>query len=190
MKKSIILILAIVAVCSCGYKNDPVAQAIEKAAMAQYGDQPYTFRINSLEKVDSAVFRTEMDSRIGTFKAKIESNQVLYRKYVRTGYTVNADIKKQTLKNDSLILIKLNNLKGEMGAKLDEVAYYDYKFTATGKVGGKNFEMIECYATVTPDNEVLTLAPDQKSVHKGTGKVLPGYLDIVKTVAPEESEEE
>lgn len=191
MKKIILLLAAAAVICSCNpYKNDPVAQAIEKTTLSNYPDQPHRFRFQKLEKIDSTVFRTEVDRRIGTFEAKIRKNKELYHKYVRTGFTVNADIKKQTLMNDSVILIKLHALKEEMGPKLDEVAYYDYKFTAFGKVGDIPFDLIDYYATVTPDNECLTVSEDVNAIHRATGKVLPGYMEIVKTIAVEGEETE
>lgn len=193
MKRILVFALVAMMLCSCGaYKKNPVCQGIEKKAMEQYEGKKYSFRFQDFALVDSVMLRSEVENRIKTFTIKIERNKILYNRYIRTGYTVNADIKKQTLLNDSVILIKLGELQKELdeAGQLDKVAYYIYKFTAIAKVEEKTLKMVDCYASATPENEVLTLAPDFKSVQKGTGKVIPHYTEIVKTIATEDEEEE
>ncbi|MBQ0024877.1 MAG: hypothetical protein KBT00_04040 [Bacteroidales bacterium] len=190
MKRSLLALFAIAAVISSctpdPYKDNPVCKAIVQAAMAQYGNIEYDFSFTSLEVLDSTLLGTEFDRRIETFESRIKANSSLYEKYVKERKKKNAQIKADLVQHDKKVLADLIALKGENTARLGETAYYDYKFTALIKAGDKKLEMTDCYAAVTPDCEVLTLATDKKDLHKATGKVIPGYYETIRTSEPEE----
>ena len=66
----IIILTAVMAVSSCkSTAPDPVAKAIEAAAMKDAAGD-YSFRITSLEKIDSTTFRTEIARRRELFDLK------------------------------------------------------------------------------------------------------------------------
>ena len=73
-----------------------------------------------------------------------------------------------------------------MGDAVNEIAYYDYKFSAIVTSGRQYAEYDDCFVSVTPQNEVLCFTRDQKDLHKATGKVLPGYSEILGREASQE----
>ena len=191
MKRILTILSLALLTCACDpYKDNPVCNAIGEAAMKPYGEQPYKVKFESLEKIDSTLMRTELETRIRLFNVKIEKNRELYGKYTATNRPKNAQKKKDAIEKDLQILSRLSRLGDQIGDSLDSVAYYDYKFTAYAKVDGKTVEMVDCYATVTPNNEVITMSSDLKSLHKATGKVIPGYMEIMKNTSDEEVGEE
>lgn len=188
MKRIIFLLALTLTVCSCDkYKDDPVCAAIAQKAMEPYGDQPYKATFDSITLLDSTTLAVEMDRRINAFNMKRQNDELLYIKYFKQSKKKNAARKCDDMSKDDEILKKLNALKEKMGDSLNQVAYYDYKFTATVKLSGKTLQMKDCFATVTPDNEVITLSSDVKSLHKATGKVIPGYLELISDTPEEDA---
>ena len=42
------------------------------------------------------------------------------------------------------------------------------------------------YVTITPDCEVLTMTANKRDMHKGTGRVIPGYIESISAELLEE----
>jgi len=69
--------------------------------------------------------------------------------------------------------------------KLDSVIFRDYKFSAKAIAPTMNVDATDYYVSVTPDYQILAMTPDQKTLHKSTGRAVPGYSALF---ADEESE--
>ena len=189
MRKSLIPVIAVMlaaTACSSG-TPDPVAVAIEQAAMKDAGDD-YTFRINELAKLDSTTFRTEIERRKEVFRLKYQAEEKLCNRYLSEKKPKNAEIHRQAMENARHDIEIMDDIGRELESILDDVAYYDYVFSGYSQTADGRVNYNNVYVTITPDNEVLTMTSNQKDLHKGTGKVIPGYVTIISSESGHEAE--
>lgn len=180
MKKLLIIPAAIMLLASCSPKaSDQVSDAVKNEIMTLDGGYEKVV-IKSIEKVDSTTFAQEFDRRIGTFETKKKADEQLLLKYTRDNKKRNAAIKQESLARDYVILAGIDSLKMAMGAKLNDVAYYEYRFSAQASNPEKTVVFNDSFAAVSPAGEVLCIASKQNDLHRRLGKVIPGYLDLVK----------
>ena len=186
-----ILLFAVLATAailsSCTPKAaDPVEQAIvsEILSMPQ-GFSKVTFL--NCEMIDSTTFAQELDRRVKLFETKRDADGKLLLKYTQEGKPRNAALKNESYRRDLEILRSLDSLRAASAGILDEIAYYDYRFSADadGEESGK-MQFRDAYAAVTPDFEVIGLTAQKKDLHKGLGKVIPGYLELLRGESEEE----
>lgn len=181
MKKSIFILASLLMVAACGTKTaDPVHEAI-KAEIS--GNMPQKFtdvKIYTVEKIDSTTFRQELDRRKTLFETRRAADEKLILKYNSEGKQKNAALKTESYKKDVFILRDLDSLEVSLADILDDVAYYDYVFSAQASGPDGKMEFRDSYAAITPDMQVIGLTAQKKDLHKGLGKVIPGYLEIVK----------
>ena len=180
MKKAMILAAALV-MTACGQKTaDPVQDAIELYIFDKMPELYTEVSFNTLEKVDSTTFREEFDHRKKAFEARRASDEKFILKYTGEGKPKNAALKTESYKNTLRIIEGLDSLELASSSILDEIAYYDYKFSATAKGPDGRMDFEDAYACVTPDHRVMAMTSNLKDLHKSLGRVIPGYLEIVK----------
>ncbi|MBR5736756.1 MAG: hypothetical protein IKX60_08210 [Bacteroidales bacterium] len=181
---TIMLAAAFVTACKSS-APDPVAAAIEAAAMKDVtGD--YNFRITSLEKIDSTTFRTEFEHRKDVFRLKQQTEEKLYWKYYGESKPKTAESHRQAMEKAKVNLDLMDYLENEMADRLDSVAYYDYVFSGYSETGEGRINYNNVYTAITPDFEVLTMTSNHRDLHKGTGRVIPGYVEGVSAELLEE----
>lgn len=177
----IIILTAVMAVSACNSSTpDPVAAAIEAAAMKD-ADGDYRFRITSLEKIDSTTFRTEIGRRKELFELKIQAEEALFQKYLNEYKKQNSENHRQAMEKAKLNLAFVNTLEEKLASRLDETAYYDYVFSGYSETADGRMSYNNVYVAITPDGEVLAMTANQKDLHKGTGRVIPGYLEGISS---------
>lgn len=181
MKKLIIAALfACLAATSCSEtEKSPLEEAVSQYVLTTAGNPEWKFKLKSIEVIDSTTFATEFDRRITVFNTRINQNTMLYNNYLKENKKNNATRKRDEILKDREILTRLYMARDEMGDAIDEIAYYDYKFSAAVSSGRQTVPFDDCFVAVTPDNEVLCFTRDPKDLHKSTGKVIPGYLEIL-----------
>lgn len=190
MKRLFVIALALLALASCAKKQaDPVADAIV-AEMMKDVDQPYQLQITDLKLLDSTTFATEFQRRIGIYNTRLDQNTARLEKYMKQGMKKNASLMFESLQKDTKIYNELITMKEMMGDDTLKVAYYDYSYTYSGKVGKTRVPARQAFATVTPDCRVLTYVSDQRDMHKATGLVIPGYKELLDSFKEEEEVEE
>ncbi len=188
MKRLLVLTCAVLALAACSQKKaDPVADAIATEMMKGV-DQPYSLHISDLKLLDSTTFATEFQRRIGIYETRLDQNAARLEKYMQQGMKKNASLMFEALQKDTKIYNELITMKEMMGDDTLKVAYYDYSYTYSGKVGKTRVPAQPAYATVTPDYRVLTYVSDKRDLHKATGLVIPGYKELLDSF--KESEEE
>ena len=187
MKRFIVLACVVLAMAACTQKKemDPVSQAIVDEMMKDV-DQPYDIQITDLKLLDSTTFAVEFERRIGIYDTRLDQNSARMEKYMREGKKKNASLMFEALQKDTKIYNELNAMKEMMGDDTLNVAYYDYSYTYSGKVGESRIAPKQAFATVTPDYRVLTFAADRKDIHKATGLVIPGYKELLDSFKEEE----
>lgn len=190
MKRYFVIALALLALASCTKKQaDPVADAIV-AEMMKDVDQPYQLQITDLKLLDSTTFATEFQRRIGIYNTRLDQNTARLEKYMKQGMKKNASLMFESLQKDTKIYNELITMKEMMGDDTLNVAYYDYSYTYSGKVGKTRIPAQQAFATVTPDYRVLTCVSDQRDMHKATGLVIPGYKELLDSFKESEEEQE
>lgn len=186
MKRFLILACAVLALASCTPKAaDPVADAIV-AEMMKDIDQPYKLQITDLKLLDSTTFATEFQRRIGIYDIRLDQNTARLEKYMKEGKRKNATLMFEAIQKDTKIYNELIGMKEMMGDDTLKVAYYDYSYSYSGKVGDTKIPPKQAFATVTPDGRVLTFVSDHADLHKATGLVIPGYKELLDSFKEDE----
>ena len=181
MKKSILVSALLPLLLSCGGGTyDPVHEAIKGEIMGNMSQEFTDVTINNVEKVDSTTFRQELDRRKKAFILKRDADSELLLKYMAEGKRRNATIKSDSYRQDLAILQGLDSLETANAAILDDIAYYDYRFSAEAKGQGLKMQFRDAYISITPDGRVIGMTAERRDLHKGAGRVIPGYLDLVK----------
>ena len=166
--------------CGCTRQEpSPVEKAILQRVASQAGTTPEAVRLDKVELVDSSTFRQEFARRREVFRFKLDQDTKMYEQYRSARKANNAAVKFEAMKKDIGILARLDSLEQSLSGRIDEVAFYDYRFSATGKLpDGGRLEVPEMFIALTPDSQVVSMAGDRKALRKGTGRVIPGYLEI------------
>lgn len=190
MKRLFVLACAVLALAACSQKQaDPVADAIV-AEMMKGVDQPYSLHITDLKLLDSTTFATEFQRRIGIYDTRLDQNAARLEKYMKQGMQKNATLMFEALQKDTKIYNELNAMKEMMGDDTLKIAYYDYSYTYSGKVGKTRVPAQQAFAAVTPDCRVLTFVSDKRDLHKATGLAIPGYRELLDSFKETEETEE
>ncbi len=189
MKKILIAAALLAAMVSCSPKQtDPLEQALIDNILQSVGEEG-KIKVYSMEKIDSTTFRTELERKFKIYNLKIEQNEKFYYTYIKEGKPKNAELKSQAILKDQAILKGLETIQESLGDRLDEVAYYDYKFSASGNFKTCKATYNGYFCAITPSGEVLGVNSDQNTVHKGTSSVIPGYRELLDSAGGEEAGE-
>lgn len=181
MKKSFIIAAAAVLsiAAACTQEKDPFQVAIENAIAEQYGEGAKV-RIEVCERVDSTTFGQELEYRQKAFDVRLSQNQVLLAKYRDQNKQISAQKKREAILHDNEVIAGLAQMEETLGEKLNDIAYYDYRFSGRVKLNGAERQFVDYYATVTPECEVFNFGGQLKAVRRVMGQILPGYLELVK----------
>ena len=181
MKKFILFSALLPLVVACGGRvSDPVHEAIKGEIMGNMSQEFSDVTINFVEKIDSTTFRQELDRRRKTFVLKRDADSELLLKYMAEGKKRNATLKSDSYRQDLVILQGIDSLEAVHAAILDDIAYYDYRFSADAKGQGLKMQFRNAYISITPDGRVISMTAERRDLHKGAGRVIPGYLELVK----------
>lgn len=170
MKKIILLICAIVTLCSCEKSNEEkVREVVEEKLKAEMNDWS-SYEFVSLEILDTIKYIDNINFRKKYFKSCIDMNKQLHGKTSDEFYNI---------KKDSVILAGIDSIQNLMGDKVNEdVAYlYNYKFRGKNKLGAIVLDEYLIY--ISPNREVIQMTNDRKNLYENPGE-FPGYIDLVK----------
>lgn len=170
MKKIILLICAITALCSCGgsdNQNEKKVREVVEAKLKTEMNDWSSYEFVSLEVVDTIKYIDNINFRKKDFKERIEREK---------GSHINFS---NSIEKDSLILIGIDSIQNAMGDKVNEdAAYlYDYKFRGKNKLGAVILEEYLIY--ISPNWEIIQMTNDRKNLYDNTGD-FPGYVELVK----------
>lgn len=182
MKRLFYAIVAAAVLASCAPKQpaDPFQAALVSEIRAQVGsDAKVAFEM--FERVDSTTFGEELTYRRGIFDLRRAQNEKLFKKYKAAGQPNSAAAKRNAINHDDEVIAGLAQMSESLAGILGDVAYYDYHFTCKVKAGNAKAEYRDYYATITPDCKVMSVENSQKTLHKSLGRVIPGYLELVKS---------
>ena len=181
MHRIFVFAASLLLLASCGGKTvDPIHEAIKGEILGNMDQQFSEVSILKVEKIDSTTFRTEFDRRKDAFATKRDADSDLLIKYMTEGKRRNAEIKSESYRKDLIILRGLDSLEVALADILDDIAYYDYRFSASAKGEGMNMQFRDAYISITPDGRVIGMTAERRDLHKGAGRVIPGYLELVQ----------
>ncbi len=181
MKKFILFAALLPLLVSCGgHAVDPVHEAIKGEIMGNMSQDFTDVTINFVEKIDSTTFRQEFDRRRNVFTLKRDADSDLLLKYMTEGKKRNASIKSDSYKQDLVILQGLDSLEAAHSAILDDIAYYDYRFSADAKGHGLKMQFRNAFISITPGGRVISMTAERRDLHKSAGRVIPGYVELVR----------
>lgn len=186
-----LLAAAAFGLAACSGSADEYQQAmtlrLQQAVGEKYACSPASIKVkySQFERIDSTTFAEEFDMRETGLKLKVSMEISLYNKYLKEKKVSNATAKYEQIVKAQDALDKLYDLKDGMEDRLDEIAYYDYRFSAEistpqGTVPASGF-----LACITPELVVLNYTRNEKDLHKGCGAAIPGWSGIF---SPEEDE--
>ena len=178
--KSLANILTVSLLCvfaaGCSPKADPLQDAL--GAYILQGREG-TFRLYSIEKIDSTSFRTEFERRQNVFDLKLREELKLYESYVSQNKPKNAARHWDAIQRTHEVIKGLDSLRAAMEGRMDEIAYYDYVFSGRADTDNTYSEFTDAYASVTPALEVISMTAERKDLHKAGGRAIPGYLQML-----------
>ena len=168
---------------SCGGKAPNPFQDALGAYILQ--GQAGSFELYRIEKIDSTTFRTEFERRQNVLHRKMEEETALYGSYTMQGKPRNAARHWEAIQHTDAALKGLDSLRTVLEDRLDEIAYYDYVFSAQSVIGEETTNYLNAYASMTPALEVIALCSDRRDLHKSGGRAIPGYLQLLGRDAEE-----
>ncbi len=179
MKKILLAVIAVLALTSCAKEKDPYRVSLENAIIEKLGDGTKVY-IETFERVDSTTFGKELEYRQHIMDLRLQQNLKLLDKYRKQGLQSTAQMKREAILHDQEVIAGLADMAENLGELKDKVAYYDYHFTGRASRNGSKAEYKDYYCTITPEGEVINIDSSVKTLHKPMGRVIPGYLDLVK----------
>lgn len=182
MKKILFVLSLSLTIISCGNKagkEDPVQAALREFLVEKYPEfEKISF--DAVEAVDSSSFDDELLRREKLFSLRMKQDDALYKKFVQEGKQKNAQLRYDNLVQDIRITNGLDSIRAVMGNNVNDVAFIIYKFSGSAEGGNKTTYFKETLAAVTPDYKVINIAPKQNELFKATGRVIPGYRQLLK----------
>ena len=178
-----VLLLCVLAV-GCAKTPDPLQEAL--GAYILQG-QAGSFELYRIETIDSTTFRTEFERRQNVLHRKMEEESMLYGSYTMQRMPKNAARHLEAIQRTEVIMKGLDSLRTVLEDRMDEIAYYDYVFSAQSVIGEETTNYLNAYASMTPALEVIALTSDRRDLHKSGGRAIPGYLQMLGRDSEEEN---
>lgn len=187
MKKLAVISAMVICLAACSQQPDPFKDAVETEIIRLVGPDAKV-RFNTFELIDSTTVGKELDYRLSLIETRRKQNLKFNEKYLNEGKQTNARIKAEAAAKDAVVIEGIKAIRERMAAadSLDVVVYYDYHVTGEAKSESGITTFADHYACVGADGTVLNFTDNQKTLHKGVGKVIAGYLTVLKGDSEEE----
>ena len=178
----LLLLLGLLA-AGCAKAPDPVEESL--AAYILRGREG-SFRLYSLEKIDSTTFRTEFEHRQNVFDLKLQEETRLFENYYFQNKKKNADRHWEAMERTREAIKGLDSLRAALAGRMDEVAYYDYVFSGRAETADAATEFKDTYVCMTPELEIIAMTTERRDLHKAGGRAIPGYRQMFGDTPEEE----
>ena len=159
MKKIILLVCAITALCSCGgsgNQNEKKVREVVEAKLKTEMNDWSSYEFVSAEAIDTIKYIDNINFRKEQFRDNIERE----KRTSGSGLDFSASINK-----DSIILAGIDSIQNAMGNKVNEdVAYlYKYKLRGKNKLGAVILEEYLIY--ISPQWELIQMVNNLSLIH-------------------------
>ena len=178
----LLLLLGLLA-AGCAKAPDPVEESL--AAYILHGREG-SFRLYSLEKIDSTTFRTEFEHRQNVFDLKLQEETRLFENYYFQNKKKNADRHWEAMERTREAIKGLDSLRSALAGRMDEIAYYDYVFSGRAETADAATEFKDTYVCMTPELEIIAMTTERRDLHKAGGRAIPGYRQMLGDTPEEE----
>lgn len=168
---------------SCAQTPDPLQEALGAYILK---GQEGTFRLYTIEKIDSTTFRTEFEHRQNVFELKLQEETKLFENYYFQNKRKNADRHWEAMERTREVMKGLDSLRAALAGRMDEIAYYDYVFSGRAETATAATDFRDTYVSMTPQLEIISMTTEQKDLHKAGGRAIPGYLQMLGETPEEE----
>lgn len=185
MKKISILAALLLACAACGPKEyPPLHQAVLDHVQASVGPDA-KLKIKQIATVDSLTMGQLYEQRVKAFDTKLSQDTKFYEKYKGKKMEANTAKYKKAIDKDKLIIKGLADMAPEIERISSVIVCYDVAFS--GEAATKELTTVfdGYYAAVSPAGAVLSTNNEVRGLHKGFGKYLPGYTDLLRQVGEE-----
>ena len=179
MKKIFLLLFVAAGLVACTQTKDPFQKALETEIANRLGEGAKV-KIEAFNKIDSTTFGEELKYRQEVFDLRLQQNMKLLERYKQGGFVNSAVNKRNAINHDHEVIAGLAEMEHTLEPILGDVAYFDFCFTGTARKGDARSVYKEYYASITPDGKVVSIDSNPKTLHKALGRVIPGYLELVK----------
>ena len=179
----LLLLLGLLAAGCAKKAPDPVEESL--AAYILRGREG-SFRLYSLEKIDSTTFRTEFEHRQNVFDLKLQEETRLFENYYFQNKKKNADRHWEAMERTREAIKGLDSLRSALAGRMDEIAYYDYVFSGRAETADAATEFKDTYVCMTPELEIIAMTTERRDLHKAGGRAIPGYRQMLGDTPEEE----
>ncbi len=167
-------------------KKSPVEEALEKAAAgiiceSRTGLKPEEVAVSleSVAQVDSSTLADEIERRRDIFQLKMERQSILESRFLEKKMKVNARRQHIRMEQSAKIIAGLDSIAFMRDPQRDSILYRIYLIKGKAETFDEVFPLNGYYAVLTPDGKALAFTKDRKALHKGTGRLIPGYEDML-----------
>ena len=183
MKKIAIIPIVALTMVSCAQSEplDVYQQSIATEIVRLVGpDAKVEFEV--CERIDSTTFGGELDFRTGLIEARRNQNLHLSEMYAGQKKRTNARLREEIAQKDAIVLGGIDSLRVRLAAgdSLDIICHYDYHFSGEAKTADGTTVFSDYYACLAADGTLLSFTNEKRKLHYGVGKVIPGYLTVLK----------
>ena len=165
---------------SCKYEPSMEETAIREAIAAQKGEVS-KFGLTAIEQIGEVTIGQEIGIRTDNFRLKYKKDSEFEQEYTRNRMARKAEEKARAMARDLIHIAQLDSIKAAIADRLDEVAYREYKFSATCTTPEGKLELKDWYAAISPDGKVLSMVQDKSRLHSGLGVSIPGWKELFAT---------
>lgn len=184
MKRIAFIQVIVLCLVSCGQGDrqlDLFERAIESEIIRLAGtDAEVEFSV--CERIDSTTLGEELVFRKRLIEARRDQNLLLSEQYARQKKRTNARLRREAAQKDSEVLVGIDSIRVRLAAadSLDIICHYDYLVAGEARTADGITAIPEHYACISADGTLLTFTPEKRKLHYGVGKVIPGYIRILK----------
>lgn len=179
MKRTITILAVMMAVLACsGPHYKPEQQAAIDYIRRAVGEDTKLV-ITSVSTVDSLTFAALREDCIDLFEYKKDGHDKLRGAFVTQKMRTNARRQEEKMQRCDEIIQALKALR--LGDNAGKLVCYDVCVSGYAEKKKEIISFKDFLVCVTPDGKMLSTGSEKRGLHKGFGKFLPGYTDILRT---------
>lgn len=181
MRKTLLLLTTALCLLGCDrYRpKDPVRESLISVIIQATGADEDKVYITDLHLVDSTTYGEELAVRryLLAYKAAVNESHRAY--YAERGSRRAANLYAASVAKDRNALEGLDSLKVSLGEKLEEVAYYEFVYSAQASSPDTKYIIQDWHFLITPRYHIIAMKQTHTGIARGLGKIIPGYLTVL-----------
>lgn len=186
-------VLAFTFFVGCSHnETSSVERAIAKAATEtivgskrdlKSEDVVVTFK--SITQIDSSTVSDEIERRRDIFQLKMERQSILESRYTEKKMKTNARRQHVRMEQSAKIIAGLDSIAFILDPRRNEILHRTYLIEGQAETPKEIISLDGFYVVLTSDEEVVAFTKDKKSLYRGTGRLIPGYMEMLSRMDEE-----